>query len=642
MTAILLFATYFLLAIWIYRPKNAVGIRESFVLAWLVFTAFTALATEFISLFDGIYFLPITICWTSSIAWLAYKCRGYKIKKFLPLTRIKDLDLKEKFAITSTIAIWGLLLFLAIVCPPNTWDSMTYHMARVAHWKQNHNIGFYPTHILRQLHQPPLSEYLILHLQILSDSDRLANIPQFFGMSISILGASLIAKDFGCRRSYQLLTALLAITIPMGIMQSTSTQNDYVLTSMLVSGAYLAIKISREKTPIHILFFPIAIGLSFATKGTGYLFALPLFIFTLFQIKDNWQAIFKICITTTICCAILNTGQYFRNFHLYGNILGPGREGELSYSNDLINAPIIISNVIRNLAIHLNSPVPQVNNLITKGVESVHYFIGITTSDLRSTWGEIPFSLDPLNPHEDGTGNLLHLLLIGMSLLIYLCNKKIEKKLITNYIYFLVSCFLIFSIYLKWQPWHSRLQLPIFILWTPFLAYIISSVKFLRSQLYPIQLILVISCLPWILFSSTKPLLAKLQSKPPFYRTTENILTTSRDFQYFINRPRLFESFTKAVEIIKSSGAKNVGLIIQGDEWEYPIFALLQGTSIHLHNVKVENISKTLNNETIQQDLILDINSKRKVEALDGQMYRKIWGDENLSIHAPFLPPTTH
>ena len=68
-------------------------------------------------------------------------------------------------------------------------------MSRVVHWQQNHSIARYPTHILRQLVLPPGAEVAILHLQILSDSDRFANLVQWFSVAAGLCGVSLIAKE---------------------------------------------------------------------------------------------------------------------------------------------------------------------------------------------------------------------------------------------------------------------------------------------------------------------------------------------------------------------------------------------------------------------------------------------------------------
>ena len=73
---------------------------------------------------------------------------------------------------------------------------MSYHMPRVMHWIQNQNVDFYPTSTTRQLYVSPFSEYVILHLQLIVNGDRLANLVQWFSMFGSLIGVSLIAREF--------------------------------------------------------------------------------------------------------------------------------------------------------------------------------------------------------------------------------------------------------------------------------------------------------------------------------------------------------------------------------------------------------------------------------------------------------------
>src|SRR5262249_2538151 len=111
--------------------------------------------------------------------------------------------------------------FIALVAPPNTWDSLTYHMSRVMHWAQNRSVSHYPTHIQRQLHHTPWAEFAILHLQLLSGNDRFANTVQWFAMLGSVTGVSLIAKQVGADARGQIFSAVIAATIPMGILQAS-------------------------------------------------------------------------------------------------------------------------------------------------------------------------------------------------------------------------------------------------------------------------------------------------------------------------------------------------------------------------------------------------------------------------------------
>jgi ABC-type uncharacterized transport system permease subunit len=59
----------------------------------------------------------------------------------------RDLTVWERVGIAGLFGVI-VLIFLSGCCyPPNNWDSMTYHMARIAHWVMNESIEPYPTHI---------------------------------------------------------------------------------------------------------------------------------------------------------------------------------------------------------------------------------------------------------------------------------------------------------------------------------------------------------------------------------------------------------------------------------------------------------------------------------------------------------------
>ncbi|XGB42694.1 MAG: hypothetical protein LVS60_02285 [Nodosilinea sp. LVE1205-7] len=60
-----------------------------------------------------------------------------------------------RFCLICLLPLLGLSLLVALVAPPNNWDSMTYHMARVMYWIQHQSVAHYPTHNLRQLDSPP-------------------------------------------------------------------------------------------------------------------------------------------------------------------------------------------------------------------------------------------------------------------------------------------------------------------------------------------------------------------------------------------------------------------------------------------------------------------------------------------------------
>jgi len=82
----------------------------------------------------------------------------------------------------------GVVLVLTVTAtvawlsPPQTWDSLVYHMSRVAHWAQNRSVWHYATGIDRQGSMSPGAEVITLNFYVLSAGDRLATLPALFAL----------------------------------------------------------------------------------------------------------------------------------------------------------------------------------------------------------------------------------------------------------------------------------------------------------------------------------------------------------------------------------------------------------------------------------------------------------------------------
>lgn len=238
MFAILLLTTLIFYFLILYQREGC--IRHSMLSAAIVWGLLLVAITEILSLSESLTFTWLARTWGFSnivlICIYTRFVRGQKQPSFIKVIRRIFISFSPlSLAVTSIVVTVGLT---ALIAPPNNWDSMTYHMARVAHWIQNQSVRHYPTHELRQLYQSPWSEFAILHLQILSGGDYWANLVQWSSMVGSLVGVSLIAEELGADRGGQIFSSVVAVTIPMGILQGSSTQNDWV-ASLLVSLPYL-------------------------------------------------------------------------------------------------------------------------------------------------------------------------------------------------------------------------------------------------------------------------------------------------------------------------------------------------------------------------------------------------------------------
>src|SRR5713101_2033763 len=117
--------------------------RVPFMYASVVWGVSVSAITELLSLLNAITYFWVLAVWglVTLAAAVLYFVALHKVK---PTVRLKF----PRFAYPE----WLLLLWIGfiiattgvtgLVAPPNTWDSMTYHMARVVHWIQNHNVTF--------------------------------------------------------------------------------------------------------------------------------------------------------------------------------------------------------------------------------------------------------------------------------------------------------------------------------------------------------------------------------------------------------------------------------------------------------------------------------------------------------------------
>ncbi|MDQ3514522.1 MAG: glycosyltransferase family 39 protein, partial [Chloroflexota bacterium] len=318
------------------------------------------------------------------------------------------MDRSSAFLLGGIVSVAGLVGITAILSAPNTPDALNYHMPRVAHWIQNRSLDFYPTTVPWQLSHAPGAEFAILHLQLLSDGDRWANLVQWFAMAGSITGVSLLARDLGADRRTQVIAAAVAATIPMGILQGATAQNDYVATFWLVACVHFLLRLRADRDWQFGLVAGAALGLALLTKSTAYLFALPFLVwYGLSALRSLRLSGWKPVLAISLVALALNAGHYARNYDLYGSPVGPGQEGPPGttygkYTNDVFTPTTLASNVVRNLALHTALPGSTVPMVYAIG--DLHRQFGADPHDIRTTWTYQLFDVSPTRTDEDIAG----------------------------------------------------------------------------------------------------------------------------------------------------------------------------------------------------------------------------------------------
>jgi len=538
---------------------------------------------------------------------------------------LRGLDLAMAAWIAVVVVLTALL---AVFAAPITYDSMTYHLARVAHWAQNRSVDFYPTHILRQLYQPPWAEYAVLNLFILARGDRLANLVQWISMVVSLVGVSAIAGQLGAGRRGQLLSAFAGATIPMGILQAATTQNDYASALWLVCMVSALLALGRGSQLLAVLGAGASLGLALLTKGTSYVFAAPFVI--VFALSGSTRTLSRKLgqgLIIGLCALALNAPHYARNVALFGAPLGPGGEGPYRYANEAFWPTILISNVLRNIALHLATPSPAANSRTEQAVEAMHAMIGIAPDDARSTWPATHFEITTPRAEEDLAPNGVHLLVMLAALAI--AWRRRNNRRLVEYAGCLAAAFLLFCVVLRWQPWHSRLQLPLFVLAAPLIG-----VAF--ERLRPAVLAIVLAALA----ISSAYFLTRHPARPLTGRNS--ILRKTWAEQ---RARHAGAAYVEAARLVAASGCRDVGLAVGSNDREYFLWALLadQGWRGTLRPVAVGNASARLPSPWPNADdpcaIIREGTALAPALVLGTRHYREAWARDVVQVLTPALTP---
>jgi hypothetical protein len=447
---------------------------------------------------------------------------------------------------------------------------MAYHMPRIVHWIANQSVGFYPTYELKQLHMPPWHEFATLQFHLLGGSDQLDNLVSWFSLVGSVTGVGLIARQLGGRRRAQLLSAFIAAAVPEAVLTSSGAKNDADVTFWIVSTVYFFLCLREAPCRFWDLFgLSVSLGVAVLTKGTAPVLipALLVPLFLLWKREAQRQLLPRAGLVAVAALAI-NTPQFSRNIELFGSPLGPLAEtssGAFKYTNDAFNGYALVENLIRNVALHLGTPSQAINQGIEGALDRLIILLGGSPNDPLTTWTGTQFHVPAPSLHEAVAGAPLHLMLaVSVAPIVFIWTVRWLHVPAIVYAWSLFLAFLCFCLIFQWQPWHTRLHLPLFVLGSVAVAYVVALV---RSDMVALALsaLLLVAVSPDLLENALRPLAFSGGS----------VLASSRLDQYFADRRDLEAPALEAVSAAESNGCRQVALDLTAGRYEYPLLVLL-------------------------------------------------------------------
>jgi len=410
----------------------------------------------------------------------------------------------------------------------------------------------------------------------------------------------------------------------MAILQGSSTQNDLVASLFIMLFLYFAFLSVRSGGRSDAIFAGLSLGLALLSKGTTPIFCLPIgvLIFGPSLVRElfkerTFKLVGRVAMIVLLAFAI-NASHYYRNWQLFGV---PVTSGEENATNANITLPMIASNVVCNYALHFGS----INDSTTKFIEKViAVALGPELNNPDSTYlaYKIKFEI-PQTVNEDNAGNLIHTILLTLACFAAFGCAGEERRTVFITAVSIVGGFVIFCIVLRWQPWASRLHLPLFMIGSPLIAWM--AVKIGMRSVAVMAIVVFVACVPALFFGRKYALVF--------------IGDRTRTDKYFSIYPALGAANVDTADFFRKTNVKEIGLNLSSDQehykfgdWEYPYWVLIRNNSGEkplFKHVGVKNVSNRLNDGRPPPEWVISTTTENMI---DGTEYMEVFNEPPLRI----------
>ena len=467
---------------------------------------------------------------------------------------------------------------VALWCPTTSWDSLTYHMPRVMHWIQQRSLAHYPTNIMRQVESAPGAELQITSLVLLTGGDLAVNLPQWLAMLTCAVVASFAAERLAAwhfgkdqlaaekARWCGLLAALVVVTLPAGVVQAISTQNDFLSAQWALLLAAFCLLVAREPgNRFYIAAVAAAFALGVANKPTMFIYAAPfLAALGFWLMRKHWRRLALLVTATAVLTLAVNAPWMARNCAVFHDPLGSQDTRDKEALVD--HAPAkITANVLRNAALYAGTPFDWTTGAMNRFLAAGFEFTCEYPQDAGSVWLDQTFTFPVRSSvkNGDGFGGCMASLPVLLAALFFAVKFKWRSPLLI-YAGLIFAGFVLFCGLLKWQPWHQRLHLPFFVLAAPCVGVVLG-MAWNRWATATAAILLTVNAALVLFYNHAFPI----------YRMGADPFKT-REERYFCEIPQL-HAFTAALaRDIVGNGVTNVCLKTGGDTWEYPLWVCLK------------------------------------------------------------------
>ena len=555
--------------VWLHGWRPGWGWRRAGSRAALLLGAYLILATEALSLFSAVTQPVLALAWgmPAAAVWVL-TLRNWKKSGFArPHVRLPERWF-ERLMLSVICLAAALTAVVSWFAPPSTWDSLNYHMPRVAQWAQMGAVRPFATGIEVQNNMPPGSEEAVLNLYVLAGSDRLANFVDWAAFVGCVIGVSLIAGQLGGSRTGQLLSALLVATLPSALAQASSTMTDLVSAFWLVCAVSEVLDFQLTGYRLaETAFAGLSAGMVVVTRPptVPFLVAFGLWGGWMLLRRFGWRRAGAAAALAAGCALALNAGALTRTVAVYGSLVSTDRL--MVHANENRSPAGVISNLLRYLALNVGTPSPYLNRAALQAVVEVHDWLGIDPNDPRTT-STGTFRVRAPSTHEDLAANPLHFAFGALVLAGLLWRRPTGWRQLAAYAAAISAGLLLFCWAFKWQAFGSRYLVPMFVVYVPVTAT--GMERLLQGRaVWAVALVFAVASWPWLTGIDSRPLVRRPDS------LVGSVLIEPRQTLHFANAAYLQDALSSVGGLIVDAGCSTVGIALSGNAPEYLVWVVM-------------------------------------------------------------------
>jgi hypothetical protein len=282
--AVLLIGAPVVVALLVAASMRLPSLVSTLLAAYLVFVADLGLATWALSPIRGVSRTGLgvvegVLLGGALAAWWLRGRPGLPLRQALPAARAVVSEPVTALVLAAIVVLLTYELVVAVTAPANDWDSLTYHLSRVAAWIQHGGIYRIPDAPTPRMNEyQPFAEQEILYLFV-AGSSALYAVPQYLAQLAILLAIYGASRRLGFHPRAAACSALLFATFSLVALETTQAQNDLVAASFPVVAACLLL----GRGQLEAALAGVAVGIGLGVKLTTALVVPVLFVLAIGQ-----------------------------------------------------------------------------------------------------------------------------------------------------------------------------------------------------------------------------------------------------------------------------------------------------------------------------------------------------------------------